>query len=66
MTKDAKKSRSGTTFTYAERKAKGRGISSFTLSDECKNIIEGLAFNLRLSKSAVVELAVRELLKKYR
>lgn len=66
MTKDEKKGRSGTTFTYAERKAKGRAISSFTLSDECKTILAELASHLSLSRSAVIELAVRELQKKYR
>lgn len=66
MTKDTKKGRSGTTFTYAERKAKGRAISSVTLSDEAKSILKELADHLQLSRSAVIELAVRELQKKYR
>jgi hypothetical protein len=65
MAKEEKKGRSGTTFTYAERKAKGRAISSFTLSDEAKAILAGLAERLELSRSAVIELAVRELQKKY-
>lgn len=66
MPKDDKKSRSGTTRTYAERKAKGRPISSFTVSEEARTILSSLAARLELSKSAVIELAVRELQKKYR
>ena len=66
MSKDEKTSRSGTTFTYAERKARGRPLSTFTLSNETKAMLEELAERLHLSRSAVVELAVRELQKKYR
>ena len=66
MPKDEKKSRSGTTFTYAERKAKGRGTSTYSLSDETKGILTELHEHLQISRSAVIELAVRELQKKYR
>lgn len=66
MPKDEKKSRSGSTFTYAERKARGRPLSTFSLSSETKIILNELAETLKLSRSAVVELAVRELQKKHR
>jgi predicted ArsR family transcriptional regulator len=66
MPKDEKKSRSGTSFTYAERKARGRPTSTYSLSNETIAALKELADHLQLSKSAVIELAVRELQKKYR
>ncbi len=61
-----KKSRSGTSRGQAERLATGRPITSFTLTLEAREIIAQLAEHHNLSKSAVVELAVRELQKKMR
>jgi predicted transcriptional regulator len=46
--------------------ASGRPITSFTLSLEAREIIGQLAEHYNLSRSAVVELAVRELQKKMR
>lgn len=66
MPKDEKKGRSGTSFTYAERKARGRPTSTYSLSNETIAALAELAEHLQLSKSAVIELAVRELQKKYR
>ncbi|HVJ92315.1 MAG TPA: ribbon-helix-helix protein, CopG family [Labilithrix sp.] len=66
MSDEPKKNRSGTTRSYAERAAKGRPLVSFTLSFETKEIIQQLADHYNLSRSAVVELAVRELQKKMR
>lgn len=66
MPKEEKKSRSGTTFTYAERKKRGRPTSTYSLGNETLELLSSLAERLELSKSAVIELAVRELQKKYR
>lgn len=63
---EPKKSRSGTSFTYAERKKRGRPTSTYSLANETLAILDDLAERLELSKSAVIELAVRELQKKYR
>ena len=63
---EPKKNRSGTSFTYAERKKRGRPTSTYSLSNETLALLESLAERLELSKSAVIELAVRELQKKYR
>jgi len=63
---EPKKSRSGTRRSYAERAAAGRPLVTFTLSNETKAIIVELADHYNLSRSAVVELAVRELQKKMR
>lgn len=63
---EPKKSRSGTSSTYAERKARGRPTTTYSLSIETLSLLEALAERLELSKSAVIELAVRELQKKYR
>ena len=62
---EPKKSRSGTTFTYAERKKRGRPTSTYSVSNETIAMLSELADRLELSKSAVIELAVRELQKKY-
>jgi hypothetical protein len=61
-----KKSRSGTTRTYAERKAAGRGLVSLTMSDETKALLDELAQALGISRAATVELALREFDKKRR
>lgn len=61
-----KKNRSGTSRGQSERLKSGRPITSFTLSLETRDIIAQLAEHHNLSKSAVVELAVRELQKKIR
>jgi predicted transcriptional regulator len=66
MPNEPKKSRSGTTRSYAERKDAGRPLVTFTLTLETKAIIQELAEHYNLSRSAVVELAVRELQKKMR
>lgn len=66
MPKQEKKSRSGTTMTYAERKARGRPQMTFSLSNETRELLDSLSARLELSRSAVIELAVRELQKKYR
>lgn len=63
---EPKKSRSGTSFTYAERKKRGRPTSTYSLANETLAMLDDLAERLELSKSAVIELAVRELQKKYR
>lgn len=63
---EPKKSRSGTSRGQAERMASGRPITSFTLSLDVREMIAELAEHHNLSKSAVVELAVRELRKKMR
>lgn len=63
---EPKKSRSGTSYTYAERKAKGRPTSTYSLSSETLALLTELSERLELSRSAVIELAVRELQKKYR
>jgi len=57
-------SRSGTTFTYAERKARGRPNVVFSLPIETVQEIKRMADRLNLSRSAIVDLAVRELGKK--
>ncbi len=66
MTDKPKKSRSGTSRGYAERMASGRPLVTFTLTLETKALIQELAEHHNLSRSAVVELAVRELSKKIR
>ena len=66
MPTEPKKSRSGTSRSYAERAAAGRPLVSFTLSTETKELLAELAKHHNLSRSAVVELAVRELAKKMR
>ena len=66
MPKEPKKSRSGTTRSYAERKEAGRSIVSHTMTDEAKALLSELATHHGLSRSAVLELAIRELHKKMR
>lgn len=63
---EPKKSRSGTSRSQAERTAAGRPLVTFTLTLEVKELIQELAKHHNLSRSAVVELAVRELAKKRR
>ena len=66
MSKEPKKSRSGTTRSYAERKAAGRPIVAVTLPDDAIALLKELAEHHNLSRSAVVDLAIRELSKKMR
>lgn len=61
-----KKSRSGTSRSYAERKAKGRPNVTFALPLEAISLLSELASHYNLSRSAVVDLAIRELSKKMR
>ena len=63
---EPKKNRSGTSRSYAERMKAGRPLVTFTLSIEAKELIERLASHYNLSRSAVIELAIRELEKKIR
>ena len=59
-----KKSRSGPSLGQADRMRTGRPITSFTLSLEVRELLAQLAKHYNLSKSAVVEMAVKELSKK--
>lgn len=59
-------SRSGTSRSYAERAAKGRPNVTFSLPSETVEILIRLAGHHNLSRSAVVDLAIRELGKKMR
>ena len=61
-----RKSRSGTTRTYAERLAAGRPTVSVTLTTEDLAVLAGLSERHGLSRSAVISLAIRELAKKRR
>jgi hypothetical protein len=61
-----KKSRSGTSRTYAQRAAAGRPNVTLSLTSEVVALLAELAEHLRLSRSAVVDLALRELAKKKR
>jgi hypothetical protein len=54
-----KRSRSGTTRSYAERRDAGRPIVNFSLSSEVDALIDRLAVERKMSRSALVELAVR-------
>lgn len=56
-----KKKRSGTSRSYADRVAKGRPNVTFSLPAEAIAILVELAERRGLSRSAVVDLAVREL-----
>ena len=58
------KTRSGTSRTYAERKAKGRPNVTISLPSETVEQLTTLAANTGLSRSAVIDLAIRELAKK--
>lgn len=58
--------RQGTSRTYAERKAKGRPNVTVSMAAETVEILSGLAERYGLSRSAVVDLAIRELAKKPR
>ena len=58
--------RSGTNRSYEERKAGGRPTATFTLPTSTLDLLSDLAARHNLSKSAVVDLAVRELAKKMR
>lgn len=63
---ESPKTRSGTSRSYAERAAKGRPNRTFSMADETNELLEKLAAHHGLSRSAVVELAIRELAKKLR
>lgn len=66
MPKEPKKSRSGPSRSYAERKAAGRPIVAVTLPTDTIALLAELATHHNLSRSAVVDLAIRELSKKMR
>lgn len=57
--------RSGTTLTYAQRKAGRRPVVTLTPAAETLTRLAALASRLGLSRSAVVDLAVAELAKRY-
>ena len=59
-----KKKQSGTSRSYADRVAKGRPNVTFSLPAEAVEILVELAERRGLSRSAVVDLAVRELAKR--
>ena len=63
---DMTKTRSGTSRSYAERAKKGRPNVTLSMSEDCNSLLSDLAERMNLSRSAVVELAVRELAKKIR
>lgn len=65
MSKEAK-TRSGTSRSYAERAAKGRPNVTFSLPEDTVILLRELAEHHNLSRSAVVDLAIRELSKKRR
>lgn len=58
--------RQGTSRSYAERKAKGRPNVTVSMAAETVEILSDLADSYGLSRSAVVDLAIRELAKKPR
>ena len=58
--------RQGTSRSYAERKAKGRPNVTVSMAAETVEILSDLAATYGLSRSAVVDLAIRELAKKPR
>jgi metal-responsive CopG/Arc/MetJ family transcriptional regulator len=51
--------------SYAERKKNGRPTVTFSLPETTVDEIERIAERLKLNRSAVVDLAVRELGKRY-
>lgn len=53
--------RSGTSRTYAERRDAGRPNRTFSLAADLDELISTLAKARQISRSAVVDLAVREL-----
>ena len=59
-------SRSGTSRSYAERLAAGRPNVTFSLPVDTVAMLARLAEYHKLSRSAVVDLAIRELEKKMR
>lgn len=61
-----KKSRSGTSRTYEERLAGGRPNVTFSLPLSAVEALSRLAEHYKLSRSAVVALAITELEKKIR
>jgi metal-responsive CopG/Arc/MetJ family transcriptional regulator len=63
---EEKKSRSGTSRSYAERMAKGRPNVTISLPTETIELLSELQEHHGLSRSAVIDLAVREFAKKRR
>jgi hypothetical protein len=58
-------SASGTSRSYAERAAKGRPNVTLSMSTSTSDLLSRLAESYKLSRSAVVELALRELEKRH-
>jgi hypothetical protein len=63
---EPKKSRSGTSRSYADRVAKGRPNVTISLPTETIQLLAELQEHHGLSRSAVIDLAVREFAKKRR
>lgn len=63
---EEKKNRSGTSRSYAERVAKGRPNVTISLPNETIELLAELQEHHGLSRSAVIDLAVREFAKKRR
>jgi hypothetical protein len=63
---DEKKSRSGTSRSYADRMAKGRPNVTISLPTETLELLSALCEHHGLSRSAMIDLAVREFSKKRR
>ena len=63
---EEKKSRSGTSRSYEERKAKGRPNVTISLPTETIQLLAELQEHHGLSRSALIDLAVREFAKKRR
>ncbi len=59
-------SRSGTSRSYADRVAKGRPNVTVSMAADTVALLARLADHYGLSKSAVIDLALRELEKKIR
>ena len=63
---EPKKSRSGTSRSYADRVAKGRPNITISATTELIELLSELQDHHGLSRSAVIDLAVREFAKKRR
>ena len=66
MANTKKKNRSGTSRSYADRAAAGRPNVTLSMSMETRDMLAIMADFYNLSRSAVVDLAIRELHKKMR
>lgn len=64
--RSAAQPRQGTSRSYAERKAKGRPNVTVSMATETVDMLAALAVRYGLSRSAVIDLAIRELAKKRR